>query len=333
MGAMKRGWAMLAAAFQGFDRWVREPVDPRPLGWFRAWFGVLCLVNIGLLWIDMPMWLGNAGVMPPAVQRVSFEGTSLTVFTLTGYDDVAIGMIRCLGVVGGLGLMLGICPRVSAGCTWLATASYSWRNTGIVHGGDALIRIGSFFLIFARSGAAFTLPRWLANRRRQGKPEPVDEAPDERVPAWPQRILQLQVCLLYLATGTWKMTGRTWREGSAVGVVLQLGEFQRFPIPEFLMTPAMSQAMTWGTLLFEFGFPVLVWFPRLRIPMLLAGLAFHAGLEWVLNVLLFQWVITSYYLLFLDPRPRHQRPAGSPDHSPRTNDRARRRDVPPPAGS
>lgn len=313
---------MLAAGSQGFDRWVREPVDPRPLGWFRAWFGVLCLVNIGLLWPDMPMWLGNEGVMPPAVHRGSFDGTSLTVFTLTGYDDVAIGMIRCLGIVGGLGLVLGICPRLSAGCTWLATASYSWRNPGILHGGDALIRMGSFFLIFARSGAAFTLPRWLGVRRRKADSQPIDGAPDDLVPAWPQRILQLQLCLLYLATGIWKVTGRTWREGSAVGIVLQLGEFQRFPIPEFVMTPAMSQAMTWGTLLFEFGFPVLVWFPGLRMPMLLAGLAFHAGLEWVLNVQLFQWVITSYYLLFLDQRPRHQGPAGSRDHSPQGKQRS-----------
>jgi hypothetical protein len=35
---------------------------------------------------------------------------------------------------------------------------------------------------------------------------------------------------------------------------------------------------------------------------LLAGLAFHAGLDWVMNVQLFQWLITAYYLLWLQPR-------------------------------
>jgi hypothetical protein len=158
--------------------------------------------------------------------------------------------------------------------------------------------------MFAKSDRACTLPAWLARRRRPAETAPNDAATDDRVPAWPQRVLQLQLCMVYLVTGLWKSTGRTWREGSAVGIVLQLGEFQRFPIPDFLMTPAMSQAMTWGTLLFEFGFPVLVWVPRLRVPMLLAGIAFHAGLDWVLNVQLFQWVITSYYILFLHPRPR-----------------------------
>ena len=102
-------------------------------------------------------------------------------------------------------------------------------------------------------------------------------------------------------TGVWKTTGGTWRDGTAVGMVLQLGEFQRFPIPDFFMTPLASQLFTSGTLAFELGFPVLVWVPALRLPVLAAGLAFHAGLEWILNVQLFQWLITSYYILFLVP--------------------------------
>jgi hypothetical protein len=95
--------------------------------------------------------------------------------------------------------------------------------------------------------------------------------------------------------------GPTWRNGTAVGLVLQLGEFQRFPIPDFFMTPVMSQVMTCGTLAFELGFPVLIWIPKLRLPVLVAGLAFHAGLDWVMNVQMFQWLITVYYLLWLKP--------------------------------
>jgi hypothetical protein len=64
----------------------------------------------------------------------------------------------------------------------------------------------------------------------------------------------------------------------------------------------MSQLMTYGTLAFELGFPVLIWIPKLRLPVLLAGLAFHAGLDWVMNVQMFQWLITAYYLLWLKPR-------------------------------
>lgn len=293
--------AIIARAAVAFDHWVRDPVDPRPLAWFRCWLGVLSLVNLWLLWPDMPMWLGDDGVLPPDVHRQLTSGTRLSVFMITGSSDAAIAIIRGLALVGGCGLCLGIFPRCAALCAWLAAVSYSWRNMDILHSGDNLIRIGTFFLIFARSDGALALPR--AIRRALWPRAPSGGEPSrDLVSAWPQRILQLQLCVLYLVAGIWKAMGPTWRNGTAVGLVLQLGEFQRFPIPDFFMTPFMSQVMTYGTLAFELGFPLLVWIPSLRIPVLLLGIAFHAGLDWVMNVQLFQWLITAYYLLWLKPR-------------------------------
>ncbi|MFM7291092.1 MAG: HTTM domain-containing protein [Planctomycetia bacterium] len=297
---MKPPLAVIARAAAAFDHWVRDPVDPRPLAWFRSWLGLLSLVNLWLLWPDMPMWLGNDGVIPPDVHRGMVGGDRLSIYLVTGYSVAAVGLIRLLGLVGGLGLWLGICPRCAAACAWLAAASYSWRNMEILHSGDTLIRIGTFFLIFARSDGALSLPRAV----RRSFLAPAGQSPEHPlrlVPAWPQRILQLQLCVVYFTAAVWKALGPTWRNGTAVGIVLQLGEFQRFPIPDFLLTQAASRAMTYGTLAFEFGFPLLVWFPALRLPVLLAGLVFHAGLDWVMNVQLFQWLITAYYLLWLEP--------------------------------
>lgn len=302
-----RVWNGVIRGWEAFDHWVRTPVDPRPIAWFRAWFGLLCLVNIGLLWQDMPMWLGAAGVLPPDVHGVLCRDVFAGYFTIgvcqiVGYGDPGLALVRVLGVVGGLGLLLGVCPRAAAFCTWLAAMSYAWRNPEILHSGDHLVRIGAFFLVFARSDRAVSLSRWLRRRRGAG-----DEAVADPVPAWPQRILQLQLCVLYLAAGILKASGRTWRDGTAVGIVLQLGEFERFPIPDWFVRPAGSLVLTYGTILFELGFPLLVWVPRLRLPVLAAGLVFHAGLDWAMNVQLFQWLITSYYILFLDPRPDRER--------------------------
>jgi|688.fasta_scaffold47391_5 hypothetical protein len=297
---MTSPWRGIVRAVAAFDHWVRDPVDPRPLAWFRSWLGLLSLVNLWLLWPDMPMWLGNDGVLPPSVHRDLIGGSRISIFMITGYSDAAIGIIRGLGIAGGLGLWLGIFPRCAAFCAWLAAVSYAYRNMDILHSGDNLIRIGSFFLIFARTDGVFSLPqsvrRWFFPQSTSGS-----RPPESLVPAWPQRILQVQLCILYLVAGIWKATGPTWRNGSAVGMVLQLGEFQRFPIPDFFLTPVMSQVMTYGTLAFELGFPLLVWIPKLRLSVLLAGLAFHAGLDWAMNVQMFQWLITAYYLLWLQP--------------------------------
>ena len=71
---MTSPWAGILRAVAALDHWVRDPVDPRPLAWFRSWLGLLSLVNLWLLWPDMPMWLGNDGVLPAAVQKPAAQG-------------------------------------------------------------------------------------------------------------------------------------------------------------------------------------------------------------------------------------------------------------------
>ena len=128
-----------------FDDWVRAPVDPRPLAFFRFWFGFLCLVNLLLLWNDLPMWLGNDGVLRPQTHLLVQDGTRFNLYMFTGYNDVTITLIRWCGLAGGLGLLVAFFPRVSACAMWLAVSSFSWRNMNILHSGDNLIRIGCFF--------------------------------------------------------------------------------------------------------------------------------------------------------------------------------------------
>jgi hypothetical protein len=222
------------------------------------------------------------------------SGFRISFYTFTGYNDHAIVLMRVFGLLGGMGLLTGILPRTSAFLTWMTASSIAWRNADILNSGDNLIRIGSFFLIFARSGESFNLLNLVQAWR--GRPHSPHRG---RIPAWPQRILQLQLCIVYFVAGVWKAKGDPWLDGSAVGTVLQLGEFQRFPIPDFVMTPLGSSILTFFTLGFELTFPFLVWVPRLLGPVLITGILLHAGLEWMMNVQLFQWVITSYYLLFL----------------------------------
>ena len=80
---MTSPWAGILRAVAAFDHWVRDPVDPRPLAWFRSWLGLLSLVNLWLLWPDMPMWLGNDGVLPAAVHRDLVGGTRISIFMIT----------------------------------------------------------------------------------------------------------------------------------------------------------------------------------------------------------------------------------------------------------
>ncbi|MEI6834666.1 MAG: HTTM domain-containing protein [bacterium] len=291
----------LKSLWQAFQAWVEEPVDPRPLGLFRCWFGFLCLVNLLLLWPDMPMWFGNNGVFPPEVHSVLNKEFRLQIYAFTGYSDFTITLMRLMGLAGGIGLTLGLFTRTSAFFIWLVASSYAWRNSGVHNSGDNLIRIGCFFLMFACSDQAFSLKAYLARRNLW----PFKTQVAGSIPAWPQRILQIQLCIVYLVAAILKLKGDMWRDGTAVGMVLQLGEFERFPIPDFVMTSAGSAFATYFTVGFELLFPFLIWFDPLRRFLMILGLLLHGGLEWTMNIQMFQWIITSYYILFIrfDKKP------------------------------
>ena len=120
---------MLVRAVGGFDRWVRDPVDPRPLGWFRCWIGVLSLVNLLLLWPDMPMWLGDDGVLPPGVHRPPLAGPAATVYAIAS-GTAAIWLIRALGIAGGLGLCLED-SRGKRGSPWSGHRRFQHGTGGV----------------------------------------------------------------------------------------------------------------------------------------------------------------------------------------------------------
>ena len=46
----------------------------------------------------------------------------------------------------------------------------------------------------------------------------------------------------------------------------------------------------------------------LRYPVLLAGVMLHLGLEYSMNIQLFQWVMLTALVLFIDPRDFRRRP-------------------------
>jgi hypothetical protein len=287
---------LVSSLIAQYCAWIREPIAPHSLGLFRCWFGVICLANILFLWPDMEMWLGADGVIAPSVTSISSMEPGLSLYRFFSDKDTVLELIRAFGLMGSLALVLGVYPRCGATMLWLAWVSIEHRNVYILNSGDTLARITLFFLIFARSDQAFSLTRWL--QTKSGKIHPSEHP---TIPAWPVRILQAHLCIIYISTAIWKSLGSMWMDGSAVGVVLQLGEFSRFPVPSFLATETSSKILTWMTLAIEFSFPILVWIPRYRTLTLASGIALHVGLEWIMNIQLFQWTITSLYILFLTP--------------------------------
>lgn len=153
------------------------------------------------------------------------------------------------------------------------------------------MRILTFLMIFSRAGHAFSLDEWLAG----GSRSTVLSSP------WCERLMQLQVSILYLRAAHWKLTGKTWIDGTAAYYPTQIAAFQRWPLPRTLQKLPFVRCATWGTILIQISLGVGVWFEEMRIPVLLAGICLHLSFELLLNLQLFGLIMLSTYTLFLNP--------------------------------
>ncbi len=114
-------------------------------------------------------------------------------------------------------------------------------------------------------------------------------------------MLQMQFTLAYLDTFLWKFTGTRWLDGSAVYWATRMHEFIRFPLPFFLDNPYCLRVLSWATLVIEFSLSTLIWFKETRYVVLLAGLCLHLGIDFFINLPVFEWVFISMLVLFVYP--------------------------------
>jgi hypothetical protein len=195
-------------------------------------------------------------------------------------------------------LVAGFYTRVAVVVCWALDVSLHGRLAWVMNGGDDVGRMALFYLMFSRCEAVWSLDS--LRRRQRGAKVPL-------VPAWPLRLMQIQLCAVYFFSGLVKL-GNTiltpswytcdWINGEAIYWVLNDIALNRWP---FAWTPVPLWAcrlLTWLTMAFELGFPFGIWFRSTRPWFLLTGLFFHLGILVQLEIAWFSQYMLCWYLLF-----------------------------------
>lgn len=279
----------------GWRRFFFEPQSPIPLGLFRILYGSCVFGTLVLLRPEWNDWYGVHAWISLRSMRIIAQDARLSLFSVVPQTDAWISALFWIFLVASIFLTVGFCTRISTVIVYLCMASLHQRNPFIMMGGDDFLRIAGFFLIFAPAGAALSFDRLI--RIWRGR----ESATVRQINPWAQRMIQLELAFVYFMAFWQKMRGAAWRNGAAVYYVLHYHALARFPFPQWALSLPAAQLATWSVLLFQICFPFLVWFRRLRYPMLLLGLGFHLCLLYGLNIPMFQWDILSAYVLFLDP--------------------------------
>ena len=281
-----------------WDHFLFSPISPIPVAIYRILLGSLVLTSGILLLPDLETWYGANGVLPPDIAQGYLRTPGPNPLLRVGSETRWLYAFFAAHLAAAACLTFGLYTRLSSFAVFVGLVFLHRRNPLILNGGDTFMRLAAFYLVFSPAGRALSIDRWLRVRRgleSAGQP-PAPAAP------WAQRLIQMQLAIAYFVTAWWKLGGPQWVNGMAVYYVVHLQEFRRFPLPSWLFDNLwVVRLATWGTLVIEFALATLVWFRDLRYPVLLTGLLLHLGLEYTLNIPLFQWVMVSTYVLFIPP--------------------------------
>jgi hypothetical protein len=280
---------------QGWEHFFFTPQSPLPVALFRILYGVCVSATVILLHSDWLEWFGVHSWITLATMEKIEPGVRLNLFTVMPQDNRWIAAFFWIFLAFALLLTVGLWTRLSSIVVFLCLTSIQQRNLFMLHGGDTLLRVTGFFLMFAPAGAALSLDRWIRVRRG------VESAAIEPRAPWAQRMMQFELALMYLTSFFWKLKGHAWLQGTALFYVLHLHSMARFPVPGWLQYPLVLKMGSWFTLLLEFSLGTFIWIPRFRYPLLLLGLFFHLCIEYALNAPMFEWDVLAVYVLFIDP--------------------------------
>ncbi len=290
---------MISAIVARWNRFFFEPLSPLPIGVFRILYGAAVIATLLLLRQDWLAWYGTRAWVTLATQQRIEPGPRLNLFVFLPQNspstDVWIQALFWVFLASAVLLTAGYLTRLNTILVYVLLSSIHQRNLIMTHGGDTFLRVTGFFLMFAPAGAALSIDRLLRVRSGKESSELIPRSP------WAQRMIQLQLSILYFAAFCWKIQGAPWLEGTALSYVYHVDELRRFPVPAWLLSPFLLQLGNWFALALEFSLGVLIWVKPLRYPLLLIGLLFHLAIEYSLNVPMFEWDVLTAYILFVEP--------------------------------
>jgi hypothetical protein len=286
---------------EAWNRFFFAKQSPVPIALFRIIYGGLVIATLVLLRPDWLAWYGTHAWISLQTMQAVEPGTRINLFTIIPQSDAWIAAFFWVFLSSAILLAVGFLTRINSVIVFICLTSIHERNLFITHGGDTFLRLAGFFLMFAPGGATLSLDRLLLIWRGKRKGGSERTALVEPQRPWAQRMIQIQLSLLYFAAFCTKVKGPAWFNGNALYYIYHLDSLRRFPVPAWFLSPTMLKVGGWSALALEFSLGVLIWVKDLRYILLALGLLFHLWLEYSLNIALFQWDVLSAYILFVDP--------------------------------
>ncbi len=274
--------------------WGTEQVDGQALSLFRIIFSLVLLYD--LFFNILPAWefiFSADGVLMAA------ELGRTTLWSPFSYADNKIFHAALLILYGSslTTFLIGYKPRKSAFIACLLMASLIDKNNAAHSSAELLASLLLLWSAFLPTGRYWSVEAALNNDPKEKRTRPW--------PIIPVLAIKLQITVIYLYAGLYKLDSPDWIDGTALQHLSFEQLFARQSLGEVvnLISPDMQYLMTWGVILFQLAFTLMIYTPifrnTLRALAIIGAAAMHLGFIIFLQIHMFPYICFCYLILLL----------------------------------
>lgn len=215
------------------------------------------------------------------------------------WPDALVSQVH-LVLIGLLFLAtVGLINRPLLIFTWIIHQGILNRNYSMIFGADSIGGLFLFYLSFTNCTSYFSLKNVFLKKKKDENLDSKDMNHNISVSSVFFRLMQFQICTIYMYTGFEKLKGNTWWDGTALWTVFANPQFSQYDLKFLSHIPIFFAAGTFLSLIFEIYFPAMMLNKTYRKYWLCAGVLFHMGIGLLLGLMTFSLIMMSTYVLFL----------------------------------
>jgi hypothetical protein len=295
-----------------FDKWTQLLTKEHGLvglSLTRIFFGLAFLYELVINFPVRYLLWGADGFYPLAEYREYTKREHFyTLFDISPSEQW-VNILVITGIIVAICYIAGYQTRIMGVLIAVLMFSFYFRNPEITHGGDNILRILFVFLIFARVNTYFSIDAYRKKRAAQAGKEGlstlIGEHPTLRQIkavlhnfAWAACITQL--IFLYFASGTYKLAGEMWQNGTAIYYASRVQDFYTPWFNDLLwkFEPVII-GMTYFAVPFQVAFPFLLLNRYTKYAAILCACGLHFGIATFMGLVDFSWIMIGCELLLL----------------------------------
>ena len=251
----------------------------------RIGYGIAGVAYYIINYSDRDYLWGPEGVYPFDAFRDSIIRPTFSIYEFSKSQAIFEGVFH-LGLIISLLFCLGVGGRVMTAAHYLFLLSLYTRNPAVLDGGDNLSYIVLLYLIPVNTTSV------LALKRRPVKPALL------RISTLLHNMglgfIVVQLCVVYLTSGMYKIQGQLWQDGTALYYILKVPEFSWPVITDTLIQYSWFITLaTYGAVLFQIFFPALIIRQDTRVVAVICGIGFHLSIALLMGLTTFSLYMMS----------------------------------------